>query len=192
MTHPHPPLYLPCSFFSLWLLFLDRPPQPSVTPPTSAIFLAALPSPSPSIPVALPTAVMASSPSPRPIPVGMLPTIVSPPSPPLPPVPTSVSQPLATTVPIISVVSAPPDTPMEAPPKVLVMLATTNGCRDSISVFVKIDCCRKYIWVVKNLIVFSFQLIILLLKLSRYLLLQSNWGILIDSQLKNLKSVPMQ
>ena len=60
----------------------------------------------------MPTAVVASPPSPLPLSVGVVPPIVSPP----PPVP----QPLATMVPIISVVTAPPDTPMEAPPQVLV------------------------------------------------------------------------
>lgn len=65
----------------------------------------------------MPTAAVASPHSPLPLPVGVLPTIVSPP----PPVPTPVPQPLATMVPIISVVTAPPDTPMEAPPQVLVI-----------------------------------------------------------------------
>lgn len=63
--------------------------------------------------------VVASPPSPLPLPVGVVPTIVSPPPPPPPRVPTPVPQPLATVVPIISVVTAPPDTPMEAPPQVL-------------------------------------------------------------------------
>lgn len=76
--------------------------------------------------------VVASPPHPLPIPVGVVPTIVSPPIPPVPPppappppVPTPVSQPLATVVPIISVVTAPPDTPMETPPQVLVMVSQT-------------------------------------------------------------------
>ncbi|XP_061570474.1 serine/threonine-protein kinase WNK1 isoform X3 [Cololabis saira] len=94
-------------------LIQQVPAQPSVAPPTSAIPLAALPSPSPSIAVAMPTVIMASSIPPRPSPVGVVPTIISPPSPPLPP----VSQPLATMVPIISVVTAPPDPPVEAPAK---------------------------------------------------------------------------
>ncbi|KAJ4924799.1 hypothetical protein JOQ06_003749 [Pogonophryne albipinna] len=62
----------------------------------------------------MPTAAVAS---PLPLPVGVVPTIVSPPPPAPPPVPTPVPQPLATVVPIISVVTAPPDTPMEAPPQ---------------------------------------------------------------------------
>ncbi|MED6280306.1 hypothetical protein CHARACLAT_009406, partial [Characodon lateralis] len=85
------------------------PAQPSLPPPSSTVPMATLPSPS-----ALPASVVPSLPSPLPIPVGVVPTLV--PSP-LPPVPTPVPQPLATVVPVISVVTAPPDTPMEAPPK---------------------------------------------------------------------------
>ncbi|KAM9705803.1 serine/threonine-protein kinase WNK1 isoform 12-T12 [Menidia menidia] len=94
----------------------QAPAQPSPTLPRPTVSLPTLPSPSPSIPVVIPTAVMVSPPSPLPIPVGV-PPIVSPPPPPLPAVPTPVPQLLATVVPIISVVAAPPDTPMEAPPK---------------------------------------------------------------------------
>uniref|UniRef100_A0A3P9NA47 Serine/threonine-protein kinase WNK1-like n=1 Tax=Poecilia reticulata TaxID=8081 RepID=A0A3P9NA47_POERE len=83
--------------------------QPSLPPPTSTVPMATLPSPS-----ALPTPVVPSLPSPLPIPVGVVPTLV--PSP-LPPVPTPVPRPLATVVPVISVVTVPPDSPMEAPPK---------------------------------------------------------------------------
>ncbi|XP_054910553.1 serine/threonine-protein kinase WNK1 isoform X10 [Poeciliopsis prolifica] len=83
--------------------------QPSLPPPTSTVPMANLPSPS-----ALPTPVVPSLPSPLPIPVGVVPTLV--PSP-LPPVFTPVPQPLATVVPVISVVTVPPDSPMEAPPK---------------------------------------------------------------------------
>ncbi|KAK5615014.1 hypothetical protein CRENBAI_007150 [Crenichthys baileyi] len=83
--------------------------QPSLSPPSSTVSMATLPSPS-----TLPASVVPSLPSPLPIPVGVLPTLV--PSP-LPPVPTPVPQPLATVVPVISVFTAPPDTPMEAPPK---------------------------------------------------------------------------
>ncbi|XP_036005248.1 serine/threonine-protein kinase WNK1 isoform X14 [Fundulus heteroclitus] len=82
--------------------------QPSLPPPTSALPMATLPSPS-----ALPTSVVPSLPSPLPIPVGVVP----PPVPTSLPVPTPVPQPLATVVPVISVVTAPPDTPTEAPPK---------------------------------------------------------------------------
>ncbi|XP_076731821.1 serine/threonine-protein kinase WNK1 isoform X13 [Maylandia zebra] len=89
--------------------------QPGVTPPTSTVPLVTLPSPLLSIAVTKPSAAMAPPPSPLPVPVGVVPTIVSPPPP--TPVPTSVPQALATVVPIISVVSAPPDTPMEAPPQ---------------------------------------------------------------------------
>ncbi|XP_029968900.1 serine/threonine-protein kinase WNK1 isoform X6 [Salarias fasciatus] len=99
----------------------QTPAQPSVTPPTSTVPLATLPS----IPVTVPTAVVVSPPSPLPVPVGVVPTIVSPPAtpppllppPPPPPVPSPVPQPLATVVPIISVVTAPPDTPMEILPQ---------------------------------------------------------------------------
>uniref|UniRef100_M3ZMS4 non-specific serine/threonine protein kinase n=1 Tax=Xiphophorus maculatus TaxID=8083 RepID=M3ZMS4_XIPMA len=83
--------------------------QPSLPPPTSTVPMATLPSPS-----ALPTPVVPSLPSPLPIPVGVVPTLVLSP---LPPVPTPVPQPLATVVPVISVVTVPPDSPMEAPPK---------------------------------------------------------------------------
>ncbi|PWA18276.1 hypothetical protein CCH79_00017824 [Gambusia affinis] len=83
--------------------------QPSLPPPTSTVPMATLPSPS-----ALPTLVVPSLPSPLPLPVGVVPTLV--PSP-LPPVPTPVPQPLATVVPVISVVTVPPDSPKEAPPK---------------------------------------------------------------------------
>ncbi|KAM8740460.1 serine/threonine-protein kinase WNK1 isoform 11-T12 [Acanthopagrus schlegelii] len=90
----------------------QAPLQPSVTP--STVSLVTLPSASPSLPV------VASPPSSLPLPVGVVATI-SPPSPPPPPpppsVPTPVPQPLATVVPIISVVTAPPDTPMEPLPK---------------------------------------------------------------------------
>lgn len=61
---------------------------------------------------------MAPPPSSLPLSVGVIPTIVSPPPSPPPPVSTPAPQPLATVVPIISVVSAPPDTPTEAPPQV--------------------------------------------------------------------------
>ncbi|CAI5636000.1 unnamed protein product [Oreochromis niloticus] len=94
----------------------QSPAQPGVTPPTSTVPLVTLPSPLPSIAVTMPSAAVAPPPSPLPVPVGVVPTIVSPPPPPTP-VPTSVPQALATVVPIISVVSAPPDTPMEAPPQ---------------------------------------------------------------------------
>ncbi|XP_056280283.1 serine/threonine-protein kinase WNK1 isoform X11 [Pseudoliparis swirei] len=87
--------------------------QPSLTPSSVSLVLL----PCPSLPVAMPTAVVASRPSPLPLPVGVVPTIVSPPPPPPSPVPILVHQPLATVVPIISVVTAPPDTPMEAPPQ---------------------------------------------------------------------------
>nr|XP_024661395.1 serine/threonine-protein kinase WNK1 isoform X11 [Maylandia zebra] len=93
----------------------QSPAQPGVTPPTSTVPLVTLPSPLLSIAVTKPSAAMAPPPSPLPVPVGVVPTIVSPPPP--TPVPTSVPQALATVVPIISVVSAPPDTPMEAPPQ---------------------------------------------------------------------------
>ncbi|XP_016533135.1 serine/threonine-protein kinase WNK1 isoform X20 [Poecilia formosa] len=83
--------------------------QPSLPPPTSTVPMVTLPSPS-----ALPTPVVPSLPSSLPIPAGVVPTLV--PSP-LPPVPTPVPQPLATVVPVISVVTVPPDSPMEAPPK---------------------------------------------------------------------------
>ncbi|XP_032445268.1 serine/threonine-protein kinase WNK1 isoform X4 [Xiphophorus hellerii] len=83
--------------------------QPSLPPPTSTVPMVTLPSPS-----ALPTPVVPSLPSPLPIPVGVVPTLVLSP---LPPVPTPVPQPLATVVPVISVVTVPPDSPMEAPPK---------------------------------------------------------------------------
>ncbi|XP_063356702.1 serine/threonine-protein kinase WNK1 isoform X15 [Pelmatolapia mariae] len=89
--------------------------QPGVSPPTSTVPLVTLPSPLLSIAVTMPSAAVAPPPSPLPVPVGVVPTIVSPPPP--TPVPTSVPQALATVVPIISVVSAPPDTPMEAPPQ---------------------------------------------------------------------------
>ncbi|XP_067345586.1 serine/threonine-protein kinase WNK1 isoform X20 [Channa argus] len=87
--------------------------QPSVTPSASTITLVTPPSPSPSLPVAMPSAAVASPLSPLPLPAGVVPTIVSSP----PSVPTPVPQPLATVVPIISVVTAPPDNPMEAPPQ---------------------------------------------------------------------------
>ncbi|XP_042078894.1 serine/threonine-protein kinase WNK1 isoform X6 [Haplochromis burtoni] len=93
----------------------QSPAQPGVTPPTSTVPLVTLPSPLLSIAVTMPSAAVAPPPSPLPVPVGVVPTIVSP-SPPTP-APTSVPQALATVVPIISVVSAPPDTPMEAPPQ---------------------------------------------------------------------------
>ncbi|XP_015247907.1 PREDICTED: serine/threonine-protein kinase WNK1 isoform X4 [Cyprinodon variegatus] len=83
--------------------------QPTLPPPTSAVPMATLPSPS-----ALSTSVGPSLPSPVPIPVGVVPTLV--PSP-LPPVPSPVPQPLATVVPVISVITTPPDTPMEVLPK---------------------------------------------------------------------------
>ncbi|TKS90865.1 Serine/threonine-protein kinase WNK1 [Collichthys lucidus] len=94
--------------------------QPSVTP--STVSLVTLPSPSPSLPVTMPTVVVASPPSPLSLSVGVVPTIISPPSPPPPsppppPVPTPAPLPLAAVVPIISVVTAPPDTPMEARPQ---------------------------------------------------------------------------
>nr|XP_054595675.1 serine/threonine-protein kinase WNK1 isoform X15 [Nothobranchius furzeri] len=88
--------------------------QPSLTPTTSTIPLVTLPSPLP-VPMAVPKAVVASPPSTLPVPVGVVPSVVSSPLPPL--VPTPVPQPLATVVPVINVVSAPPDTPMEALPK---------------------------------------------------------------------------
>ncbi|XP_063356696.1 serine/threonine-protein kinase WNK1 isoform X9 [Pelmatolapia mariae] len=93
----------------------QSPAQPGVSPPTSTVPLVTLPSPLLSIAVTMPSAAVAPPPSPLPVPVGVVPTIVSPPPP--TPVPTSVPQALATVVPIISVVSAPPDTPMEAPPQ---------------------------------------------------------------------------
>ena len=62
---------------------------------------------------------MASPPSSLTLPVGVVPTIVPPPPP--SPVPTPVPQPMATVVPVISVVTDPSDTPMEAPPQVLVV-----------------------------------------------------------------------
>ncbi|XP_029681733.1 serine/threonine-protein kinase WNK1 [Takifugu rubripes] len=71
--------------------------------------------------VSTPTAVVVSPASSLPLPVVVVPTIVSspplPPPPPPSPVPTPLPQPLAPTVPIISVVTAPPDTSMEAPPQ---------------------------------------------------------------------------
>lgn len=70
----------------------------------------------------MPSAAVASPPSPLPLPAGVVPTIVSPP----PSVPTPVPQPLATVVPIISVVTAPSDTPMEAPPQVLAIDGQTQ------------------------------------------------------------------
>uniref|UniRef100_A0A8C7XV22 non-specific serine/threonine protein kinase n=1 Tax=Oryzias sinensis TaxID=183150 RepID=A0A8C7XV22_9TELE len=86
------------------------PAQPSASPNTSAFPLATLPTP-----IALPTATVASPSSPLPVPVGVVSTIISPPAPlpPPPSVPTPVPQLLATMIPIISVVSAPPDYPME-------------------------------------------------------------------------------
>lgn len=126
----HHLLSLPSLFSFLFsfplFLFSDLPSQPSVTPPTSAVPLVALPSSSPLIAVTMPTAVVVPPPSPLAIPVGVVPTIVSPPPPPTPPVPTPVPQPLATVVPIISVVTAPPDTPMEAPVQVLVIDGQTQ------------------------------------------------------------------
>lgn len=109
-------------FFSFPLFLL--PSQPGVTPPTSTVPLVTLPSPLLSIAVTMPSAAVAPPPSPLPVPVGVVPTIVSPPPP--TPAPTSVPQALATVVPIISVVSAPPDTPMEAPPQVLVIDGRTH------------------------------------------------------------------
>lgn len=111
------------SFLFSFPLFL-LPSQPGVTPPTSTVPLVTLPSPLLSIAVTMPSAAVAPPPSPLPVPVGVVPTIVSPPPP--TPVPTSVPQALATVVPIISVVSAPPDTPMEAPPQVLVIDGRTH------------------------------------------------------------------
>lgn len=111
------------SFLFSFPLFL-LPSQPGVTPPTSTVPLVTLPSPLPSIAVTMPSAAVAPPPSPLPVPVGVVPTIVSPPPP--TPVPTSVPQALATVVPIISVVSAPPDTPLEAPPQVLVIDGRTH------------------------------------------------------------------
>lgn len=81
-----------------------------------------LPSSSLSLPVAVPSAAVASPLSPLPLPAGLVSTVVSP----APSVPTPVPQPLATVVPIISVVTAPPDTPMEATPQVLVVDGQTN------------------------------------------------------------------
>lgn len=91
----------------------------------------------------MPAAVVASPPSPLPLPVGVVSTIVSPPP---HPVPTPVPQPLATVVPIISVVTAPPDTPMEAPPQVLVMDSQTHQVDVlflfTLPIFVKVECCH--------------------------------------------------
>lgn len=88
----------------------------------------------------MPTAAVASPPSPLPLPVGVVPTIVSPP----PPVPTPVPQPLATVVPIISVVTAPPDTPMEAPPQVLDSQTHQVDVLSLFTVltFAQVECCR--------------------------------------------------
>ncbi len=90
----------------------------------------------------MPTAAVASPPS-LPLPVGVVPTIVSPPPPP-PPVPTPVPQPLATVVPIISVVTAPPDTPMEAPPQVLDSQTHQVDVLSLFTVltFAEVECCR--------------------------------------------------
>ncbi|XP_061523674.1 serine/threonine-protein kinase WNK1 isoform X5 [Phycodurus eques] len=80
------------------------PQQPGVTGPTCTATSASLvPSPSPPPPVTLPTAAVALPPCPLPLPVS--------------PLPVPVSHPLATTVPIISVVPAPPDTVTEASPQ---------------------------------------------------------------------------
>ncbi|XP_036066159.1 serine/threonine-protein kinase WNK1 [Oryzias melastigma] len=95
----------------LYLLYQAALVQPSVSPNPATVPLATLPTP-----ITLPTATMASPSSPLPVPVGVVSTIISPPAPlppPPPSVPTPVPQSLATMIPIISVVSAPPDFPME-------------------------------------------------------------------------------
>ncbi|XP_061618096.1 serine/threonine-protein kinase WNK1 isoform X4 [Phyllopteryx taeniolatus] len=80
------------------------PQQPGVTAPTCTATPASLvPSPPPPPPVTLPTAAVALPPCPLPLPVS--------------PLPVPVSHPLATMVPIISVVPAPPDTVTEASPQ---------------------------------------------------------------------------
>ncbi|CAL8322854.1 unnamed protein product [Lota lota] len=87
------------------------PAQPNVTS-SSAVAIAPLPASLPSLPVAMPTGGVASPPTTLPLPIGVGPALAS-----LPPPPVAAPngpQPLATVVPIISVVPAPPDPPTEA------------------------------------------------------------------------------
>lgn len=112
-----PPLS-PSSLFSYSFLYFF---SPCLTPSSSSYSqLSAAASAAPLVTPPAPTVVVASPPSPRPSIVSHPPPPLPPPTsssspPPLPPVP----QPLATVVPIISVVTAPPDTPMDASIQVL-------------------------------------------------------------------------
>ncbi|KAK0135356.1 Serine/threonine-protein kinase WNK1 [Merluccius polli] len=101
----------------------QSPAQPNATSSSSStVAMAPLPAPLPSLPVAMPTRGVASPPTTLPLPIVVGPALASPP--PLPPPPPVSAppgpQPLATVVPIISVVTAPPDPPTETPPQVQV------------------------------------------------------------------------
>ena len=76
--------------------------------------MAPLPAPLPTLPVAMPTGGVASPPSTLPLPIVGGPALAPPPPPPPVSAPKG-PQPLASVVPVISVVPAPPDPPAEAP-----------------------------------------------------------------------------
>ena len=95
--------------------------------------MAPLPAPLPSLPVAMPTGGVASPPSTLPLPIVVGPALASLPPPPPPPVSApNGSQPLATAVPIISVVPAAPDPPMEASHQVQVTDSPTTSTTASL------------------------------------------------------------